>query len=172
MEILADSAAKVFGRDFFGLEAVNQTFTTRVETETPIQLSPEEILLDQARSRGEFPIYRIDKTSDGSPLTMHRMAQALERWFDEKDHGKILYDTAWYQDEAFFMEDTPRPGLALISKALVPGSTNSNYWEQTEILRMWAEETYKGRELPEGYQDALKEWAKEKAGLKRILTSD
>jgi|SRR3989344_6253130 len=176
MEILSDSAAKIFGRDFLSLEtAKNVLAGHQIEPVRPTVFTPEELLLDQARARGEFLIYRVNQSFDGKPLTIFQMVQMLQDKFEEQNWGKLLYakvGNRWYQEEAFFMEDTPRPGLALVSKAPVPGSLNRNYHQQTKCLSELVGEIYEGREVPVPYQEALKEWETERGRLERILTSD
>ena len=170
MEISTDAISKVFGRSYFDLTTVDGIFTPHTDIQQP--LTPEGILLEQARLRGEFPIFRTCSTPGGSPLTMHRMVQSLQEWFTENGHGKILYDTGRYQDEALFMEDTPRPGLVFVSREPVKGSTRKNYWQQTQLIAEDIDRLFEGREMPGLYRDGLDEWTKEKARLEKILTSD
>lgn len=136
-------------------------------------LTPEEVLLKQTRKRGEVCIYRLDKI-DGQPLTMHWMVEALQLKFDQAGWGRILFGPSleWCQDQAFFMEDTPRPGLALVSREPIPGSTNQNHWRQTELLARLVGDVYKKRKVPDLYRDALTEWGEDRDRLNRILTSD
>lgn len=173
MEILPDSAIRIFGRDFLGPQVVEQILTVQ-DGAFPTPLSSEELLLEQARQRGELLIHRVDKTPRGEPLTMHWMVEALQARFDREKRGQILYGPSlkWCQDQAFFMEATPRPGLAFVSKEPIPGSTRKNYWQQTDLLAGFVNDVYKWREVPSLYKDALDEWAEEKARLNTLLTSD
>lgn len=173
MEILEESGLRIFGRDFINRAEVNTMLSNQGGTPT-IALSPQELLLVEASKRGEFPLYREDKTPDGKPLTMRWMVEALQARFDEKNWGQILYGPSldWCRGQSFFMEDTPRKGWALVSKAPIPNSTRKNYWEQTELLARLVGNVYEGREVPDLYKDALNEWGKEKDRLNRILLSN
>lgn len=173
MEILGKSGLKIFGQDFVDAETVGRLLVAS-DTVTLPTLTPEELFLEQARKRGEFLIHREGQTPDGKPLTMHWMVESLQALFDEKGRGQILYGPSlkWCQDQAFYMEATPRPGLAFVSKEPISGSMDQNYWQQTELLARLVGNVYEGREVPGSYQDALKEWGEAKDRLDRILISD
>lgn len=166
------AAQKVFGRDFFNAQIVTQALTPGFVSK-PDELSEQEVEFDQARARGEFLIERVDKAPDGEPLTGFKIVQLLQSEFERRDQGKILFNSTWYQNEAFFMEETPRPGLALVSKEPIKGSTNRNYHQQTQSLADYLQkQVYKGKEVLLDYQKALQEWEKEKAHLEKLIRSD
>lgn len=169
---IASSVAKIFGRDFFDARMVTVALTPDSNNQ-PQELSGQDLEFDQARARGEFLIERPDKAPDGDPLTGFKMVQLLQAEFQRRGYGKILYDTTWYQDEAFFMEDTPRPGWALVSKSPIQGSTDKDYHQQTQIRVDYLQrEVYQGRQLPAEYQKAVDQWEKEKPYLGTLMRSD
>lgn len=170
--LIGSSYSKIFGRDFLDAQAVTGALAPDTKFK-PAELSPLELELARAKARGEFLIHRTDKTPDGQPATMHKMVQLLQGEFDSQGYGRILYNTTWYQDEAFFMEDTPRPGLALVSKGLLPNSTNRDYLQQTQVIADYiTNEVFRNRQLPEVCQKAVDQWEKEKPYLKKLLRSD
>lgn len=175
MEITSDSAAKIFGSNSFDRQKVSDILVATTERVASTSLSPEELLLEQARIRGEFPIYRVS-IADGKPQTIFNMVLALQDIFEEQGWGQLLYGKVgnrWYQDEAWFMKDTSRDerGMDLVSTAPISGSLDRNYHRQTQSLSDLIDEIYAGREIPVPYQEALREWVKEKGRLEEILTS-
>lgn len=170
--LIGSSYSKIFGRDFLDAQAVTGALTRDTKFK-PAELSPLELELERAKARGEFLIHRTDKTPDGQPATMHKMVQLLQGEFDSQSYGRILYDTTWYQDEAFFMEHTSRPGLALVSKGLIANSTNEDYLQQTQVIVDYiTNEVFCGRQLSEVCRRAVDQWEKEKLYLKKLLMSD
>lgn len=168
-----ESAPQIFGRDFIREEAVRGMFVPHSSNAPKTDLSPQELILAQSKGRGEFLFHRVDKASDGSPLTMHRMSQLLQERFDQAKAGKILFDTTWYQDEAFFMEETPRAGLVVVSKAPIPGSVNKTYHGQTQTLIDYVvNQVFKDRALSKTANESVRQWEKEKKGLAKLQDSN
>lgn len=66
---------------------------------------------------------------------MERLKSLLQPRFAKAQKGKVLYDTAWYQNEDFFTKDTPKLEWKLVSKNLIPESTSKDYLDQTKVLR-------------------------------------
>lgn len=169
---IASSAARIFGRDFFDARMATAALTPSPNTQ-PQALSGQELEFDQARTRGEFFIERLDKAPDGDPLTGFKIIQLLQAEFRERGHGKILYDITWYENEAFFMEDTPRPGPVLVSKAPIQGSTDKDYHQQTQIRADYLQnQVYRQTQLPAEYQRAVDQWEQEKPYLGKLMRSD
>ncbi len=172
MSTLVEQAEQIYGRDFLAEKAVQGLFVTQSGGAPKTDLSPQELIFAQSRARGEFLLPRLDKATDGSPLTMHRMVQLLQPRFEQSKAGKILFDTTWYKDEPFFMEETPRPGLVVVSKALISGSTNQTYHGQTQILADYVRDVFKGRDLSKTAAEALRQWKTEKDGLAKLQDSN
>ena len=171
-ESLAESAPQIFGRDYLGEKAVQGLFVPQSGDAPKTDFSPQELILMQSRARGEFLFHRVDKAPDGSPLTMQRMAQLLQERFDAAKVGKILFNTDWYQNEAFFMEERPRPGLVVVSKDPILGSFNQNYHRQTQTLVDYVvNRVFKDRDLSKIAKEGVRQWEKEKEGLVKLQDS-
>ena len=166
-----DQAKEILGEDVFGPEAVTEAFGITVESESvpAIPFSKEE--LERAKELGQMLLLRVDKTSDGTPLTMKKIGETLGG--KVKDDGKVFYDTDWYKEEKFYTEDAPEAGWALVSKDLAPDSTSKNYLEQTELLIGQLNESFGGAEnLPEEYVGAVEEYVKAKDEIAGLIDSD
>ncbi len=98
----------------------------------PIPYSESQLAM--ARRHGEMLVLRVGKDRAGKPLTMKRIHEIGQprMGFDE---GKMLYDTAWYKDEAFYKDAALQTEWALVGKNFVPDSTGKDYIEQTRVLR-------------------------------------
>src|SRR3989344_9229037 len=172
-EGLVESAPQIFGRDYLGQEVVQELFFPLSGDAPKTDLSPQELILAQSKARDEFLLHRVDTAPDSSPLTMHRMYELLQPRFDQINAGKVLYDISRYQNEPFFMEETPKPGLVVVSKAPIPGSVSQNYHRQTQTLVDYVVgHVFKDRDLSKTATEGVKQWEKEKAGLAKLQDSD
>lgn len=169
-------AKEIMGDDFFGVEEVQNAFFDNI---FPVERVPEipwtAENLEAAKARGEFLILRIDKTFGGDPYTMEKMQGRLQPHFNAAgvNKGKVLYDTDWYKDEDFFKKETPQPKWALVSKEVIPQSTNKNYLQQTERIAEYLRDVvYAGEELPDPYKVAIAEFNGKKAQIQGLMSSD
>jgi len=130
-----EKAQEIMGEDFMGPEQVANALNldpTTIEV-PPIPFSQAE--LEKAKQLGQFLILRIDKDSEGNPLTMQRIANLAQTQFEAQDKGRVLRDDiTWFQNDSFFTADSLALKWALVSKEVVPGSTRKNYYEQTKTL--------------------------------------
>ena len=172
-KITPDRAREILQADYFGPEAVADTFGVKLEAKDipPIPFTEREI--KRAKELGQFLILRVESAPDGQALTMEKMNELLKQSFAKDKKGKILYNTDWYQNEDFYKIDTPKMRWALTGKSLVPDSTSKNYLQQTEQLVAYLrEQIFAGQELPEQYQLAIAEFDNKKADIAKLLSSN
>lgn len=168
-------------QNFLGSEQVKIAFGIEVKDIPKIPFSREE--LERARELGQMLILRMDKCPDGQPLTMEKINQILQG--RTKDGQKILNDydetekkmnsDCWYKDEDFFTKESPQFGWALVSKEVIPDSTDSNYLIQSEkLIDYLINQVFKGQEIPQIYQQALQEFEKvrQQEKLDELITQD
>lgn len=168
-----EQAKEIMGRDFLGPEACKKTFGRELKPqEIPaIPFSKED--LEKARELGQFLTLRMDKAAHGSGLNMEKQKNLLEQRFEIERKGKILYNTDWYKDEAFFTQDTPKLRWALVTKEVIPGSENKNAVAQTRIVADYViNQVFKDQELPPEYAPAIREFEDQEAELTELMRSD
>jgi len=168
-----DRAREIFGIDFLGSEAVEAVWGVKLETKDipPIPFSRTD--LERAKELDQQLVLRVDKASDGSPLTMKKMNEQIQPKLTQGNQGKLLYNTDWYKDEEFYTTETPETSWALVSKEIVPGSASRNYLEQTEVLVTYLqEEVFRDMVVPPEYQEAIREFEAKKANLALLINSD
>ncbi len=157
---------------FFGPAAVEKAFGIRLEAEQipPIQFTQVE--LERAKALNQMLILRVDRAADGSPLTMKKMSELLQPTFEQNEE-KILYDEPdWYEDEAFYKDETPALSWALVSRETIPDSTSKNYLQQTDQLVTYLEtEVFQGQPVPAPYNDAIAEFRSLRAQIEPLATS-
>jgi hypothetical protein len=177
-EILEDTsstfefAEALFGKDYLGPEAVEKVFGIEPEDVPPIPFSTEE--LERAQELGQQLILYIDHMPSASgldrPLTLEHLKQ---KFTEAHDDGEVFRRQDWYEGEDFFKNEKPRTGWRLTSKDLIPGSTSSNYLEQTEtLITHLTEEVFKGMKLPKQFEDAVAEFNREKGKIATLMSSD
>jgi len=98
------------------------------------------------------------------------------RWEKEKKGGLLNTADGWrvaVTGEKDFAEVAPRSGWALVSKDLLSESTNKNYIEQTEvIIKVLREKVFKDIELPEEYEEAIREFEANKNRLTKLMSEN
>ena len=161
-------ASEIMGSEhFFGPDALRNAFGVNVEAPV-IPFTTQE--LHEARARGEMLILRTDKVADNSPLTMKKMYEYCQTAFQSK--GKILAAVDWYKNEPFYTQEACRASWALVSKEVLPTSTNKNYLQQTdEIVAHLQNEVYKTG-LPAVYKDAIDEYMNERPIIEPLIQSN
>ena len=168
------NAKEILGKkDVLGIEEIENTFGIKVRAEDVpnIPFSKEE--LEKAKELGQFLILRVGEGSDGKKLTMENMHGILADEFKKEGLGKILHEVSWYKDEDFFKKETPKLSWSLVSKEVVPDSTNKNYLQQTERMIDYVQDSvFKGKTMPKEYQDALREFAEKKSTIQKMMSND
>jgi hypothetical protein len=175
-----DMAREVMGKEFFGFQEVKEAFGIEIKPEDIPEIPFGRVDLERARELNQFLVLRADKAPDGKPLSLQKINEILKgKVFDG---SKLLYandgeggikSDSWYRNEEFSKNETPRMAWALVSKEVISNSTSKNYLQQTEELVNYIKNSvFKGKEIPEEYQEAIKEFEKEKDGIGKIISSD
>jgi len=175
-----DMAKEVMGEEFFGFQEVKKAFGIEINPEgiPEIPFSREE--LEKAKELNQFLVLRVNMASDGKPLTLRKINEILKG--KVSDGSKLLYaddgtgkikSDSWYKDEDFPKTDKPKLAWALVSKEVIPNSTNKNYLNQTEeLVEYLRNQVFKGEEVPEEYQEGIEEFKKVKAEIEKLMSSD
>lgn len=123
---------RLFGPGYLGPEAVKATWGVEIP---PHRLPPQPFTDEErawARQSGLLLRLRIDRAQDGSPLTMRKMQVARAPAL-EATGQTLLFDTSRYQEEDFYLLETPTVGWALTSNGLLPNSTNKDLIKQIQL---------------------------------------
>jgi hypothetical protein len=118
---------------FFGPNEVEKAFG--------ISLSPDQIpllditpaMLDFIKAHGRL-ILRIDKSADGSPLTIERMEEVLQPEFSARNLGRVLANDSHFPRQRFFTEATPRTGWFFVSGDTIEGTDHRTYLDQSNKI--------------------------------------
>lgn len=161
-EMSLAEADTLFRKNFFGPEAIRETFGFTLDAIPAIPFSKQE--LQRAEKEGALLILQIDQLADGTPLTGEVIHQRSGK---QKDGNKFLYDTDWYKNEDFFTKESPRSGWRLVTPELLPNSTGKNYYDQMQLLVSEAEALHRGY-----VDDAVLEWSQKKDALKSLMDTD
>ncbi len=167
-----ERAKGILKEDCLGPEEVKQALGIEIDPNgvPPIPFSKEE--LERAKGLNQFLILRIDKDNEGKPLTMQRINELAQPRFDAENKGKLLYKVDWYASEPFYTQETSSLSWALVSKEIIPDSTNKNYLDQTELLIEYLKtQVFQNKPLPTEYQEAIKEFEKQKPSIAKIIGS-
>jgi hypothetical protein len=168
-----ETAIEILGREnVLGLEEVEKTWGVRLREVPEIPFSVEE--LERAEKMGQMLVLRVDKTEDGKPMSLSAMNGILAtRWKKEKKGGLLNTADRWRNavtGEKDFAEVAPRSGWALVSKDLLPESRNKNYIEQIEVIvKALREKAFKDIEVPEEYEEAIREFEANKDRLTKLM---
>lgn len=138
-------AKSIFGQDFIGPDEIQSALEIDGEIEVPsIPFSIEE--LKRAKELGQFLILRTDKIP-AEKLALSAAKRTLE--------------------------NPPEKKWALVSKEIIPESTNKNYLQQTGLLANYLkEQVLKDKKIPEQYQQAIKQFNSQKKEIAALMDSD
>ncbi len=175
------NAKEILGeKDVLGIEELEKAFGIKIKPEQVPNIPFSKEDLERAKELNQFLILRVDKFSDGKPLTMEKMNEIIKG--KVKDETKALYsddgsgkikDDAWYKSEAFALKETPKLSWALTSKEIIPDSTSKNYLQQTEVIVNYLRnDVFKGRTIPKEYQEAIKEFTEQKEKISKLVEDD
>ena len=175
-----DMAKEVMNEEFFGFQEVKKAFGIEINPEDIPKIPFGKAELERAKELDQFLVLRVDKAPDGEPLSMQKINEILKG--KVSDGSKLLFSgdgkgglesDAWYRNEKFSKEETPKLAWSLASKEVIPNSTSKNYLQQTEELVNYIKDSvFKEEEVPEEYQEAIKEFEEEKDGIGKIIFSD
>lgn len=171
-----EAAIEKLGKEnVFGPKEVEKTFGVRL-TEVPgIPFSVEE--LERAEKLGQMLVLRVDKTTEGKPMSLEAMSTMMEKRWEKEKKGSLLNTAKGWRDRVTGADDfakiAPRSGWALVSKDLLPDSTSKNYIEQTEvIIKTLKDAAFKDMDLPEEYAEAIAEFESQKERLTRLMSEN
>lgn len=122
-------AREILGEDVMGPEEIEKAFGFKPKEVPPLPYSRED--LEKAKEIGEMLVLRTDKDGEGRPLTMQRISSIVV----SKGPATFPRLSGTYRDQAYFNQSTPQSEWKLVSKDILPGSTNLNYLDQTRLLR-------------------------------------
>jgi len=185
-----ENAKEIMGSDFFAHQEIEKAFGIKVKSEQIPEIPFTKEDLERAKELNQFLILRVDKANDGKPLTMAKMNELLKG--KVKDGKKALYsddgtgkfkDDSWYKDEDFATKESPKISWALTSKEVIPNSSSKNYLDQTEeVVDYLKNQVFpakggsalggKGTEMPKIYKEAIEEFEKAKAEIKKLIDDD
>jgi hypothetical protein len=159
------------GKRVFGPEEISKTFGVEIlQLETPV-IPFSQAELEQAKALNQMLILRIENGPDGNPMTMEQMETMFKDRWQQDGKGAVLNHNWDYTAEDFFKDPDQKPTLewALVTREVIPASTEKNYVAQTEAMITYLRENIfglqAGEELPSPYQEAIKEFERQKRVL-------
>ena len=168
-------AKELLGEDLIGPEEIEKTWGFRPDEIPEVPFSREE--LERAKEMGQMLVLRVERTGDGKPMSLEAMNAILAKRWEKEKKGGFLNTAEGWRDRVTgskdFAEVVPRSGWALVGKDLLPESTSKNYLEQTEIIvRALREKSFKDIEMPEEYEEAIREFEANKARLTKLMSEN
>src|SRR3990170_7808718 len=167
LEYKLQEAKEAIGQEnFLGPEEVSQALDIEIDPGTIPEIPFSTETLERAKALNQFLILRIDRFT---PKELSERYNAL--------HGKpqepLLRNTDWYKDEPFYTQDKPKLAWALVSREVLPNSTNENYLEQTqELIHYLKNQVYKDQPPPPDFNTWVAEFDSQKAALAQLITSN
>jgi len=135
-------AQKILGAAALGADDIATVFGPAAVPEVPpIPFTPEA--LRAARAAGEMLVLRSDRLAADTPLTILAMIERMPQAFDARVLRTVGYQLK--EEWGIALEpragtDTCRPAWALVATAVLPGSCNRSFDEQTAALQRHASE--------------------------------
>ena len=167
-------AKEIFGEDLLGPEEIEKTWGFQPDAIPEIPFSREE--LERAKEMGQMLLLRVEQTEDGKPMSLETINDILVKKWKKEGKGEILKTADGWKNwigEDRFKKEAPRSGWALVSKDLLPDSTSKNYIEQTDvIIKTLREEAFKDVEVPEEYEEAIREFEANKDRLTKLMSTN
>jgi hypothetical protein len=121
-------------------------------------------------------LLRVEQTEDGKPMSLETINDILVKKWKKEGKGEILKTADGWKNwigEDRFKKEAPRSGWALVGKDLLPESTSKNYIEQTDvIIKSLREEAFKDVEVPEEYEEAIREFEANKDRLTKLMSTN
>lgn len=144
-------ASKIFGTDFFGPAAIFKAFGVQLDKRDipDISFSAEELRI--ARALRQMLILRIDnfriQNDVDIRVTMKNIMHHI--WGSGSMGTQFIFPQdrlRTFENEPFFMAETPRTGWALVTKDVLEETLGKDYDTQTEILTDY----FHTKTLPQG----------------------
>ena len=147
-------------RGFMGPEQVKLAFGIEAQDIPEIPFSRREI--KRAKELGQMLILRVDRAPGGQPLTMKKISELLLNNPIKRFKGQVVkhvFTEEWYENEDFFLKETPQPGWVLVSREVITDTTECNYLIQTEkLIKYLTDDVFQNTDIPEIYRQAIKEF--------------
>ena len=131
-------ARRIFDKDFFGPQEIRAVFGFELPADKIPGITYTKEQLEQAKAEGMMLVLFVDTDAQGNSLSAQRMRELTEPLYaSAPDKGKLLHDTSWYKDEAFYTTENPERRWRLVSKEPLPNTTSKTYANQTKELRTY-----------------------------------
>ena len=167
LEIKLQEAREAIGQEnFLGPKEVEQALDLQIPEESipEVPFSLEE--LKRAKALNHFLILRLDRFTSKELYERYNQLHA-------NPQEPLLYDTDWYQNEDFYTQDKPKLAWALVSREVLPSSTDKNYLQQTqELIHYLKNQVYKDQPAPPDFNTWVAEFDSQKAALAQLITSN
>ena len=188
---LAQEIMERNGKEFFlGPRDLEQAFGFKLEAKDIPELPFSQEEIERHRQLGDILILNLDKTPDGTPLTIEEMAgramqnggNVIERdaagnptkyllYKDQFDENGNLKSASWLSNKTEIKKQTPKPGWQFVSPGILPDSTDKNYLAQTELLIENARSNFFDGNFPPEYREAEEEFNQKKAFIEELIKS-
>jgi hypothetical protein len=188
--LTVEAAEKIIGKEnLWGNDDTQKAFGFEgsINTLPLVPFSKEDLARFKEKKFILQPV--IDKTPDGEPLTMEKMAELVgsnkeivtkgitrkqeEVWRLYKDqfgeNGEML-GGAWFSGAQYaaMRAETPKAGWQVVSRGTINGTKSLSYIPQTEKLIAYAKETFGGT-LPPAYAEAEQQFIREKPSIEALI---
>lgn len=131
-----DDAKSIFGSDWIGADAASAAlgFDVRAAVGDVADSVPfDRELLMRAADEGRFLVLRVARDLSDAPLSIVALAARLACAAGVEMPASA--GSAWFAREPFALQETCRPGWALVAKSPIEETRNLTYAEQDEALR-------------------------------------
>jgi hypothetical protein len=151
-------AQKILGNDFIGSEELELIFPGVLKMPENIpKIWFTEAELKRAKELGQFLVLRVDKFSDGKPMTIDNMITHFVP--NLRRHQKFTHEPHEKVNPEMYRKEKLPLSWALVSKKLILATREKNYWQETQALAQYLViHVYDGK-LPAKYEAALSEYA-------------
>lgn len=138
---------------WFGPNEVKDTFGVEAAEPTVPELFSESVLR-RAWRMDCCVVQQVAAAADGKPLTL----KCLHDTRNNADFlgGKFLYNIDWYKELSLYTGQTPRPGLFLKGRSVIPDSNGKTFVGESLVAAGFVQRLF-GDELPEQYGTAIEE---------------
>lgn len=138
LKVKVDRAKEMMGEsNFFGPEKVKQAFGIEVSKVPSIPYSAKQ--LQEAKSRGEKLVLRVNETPDKKPLNLKNLIAMRQASGQEKlisgdiEDDELGADDFWGKGAAF-LEETPKLEWKLVNSKKIEGTEHLSYRAQQAII--------------------------------------
>ena len=170
-----NEAREIMGANFFGPEEIKMALELEFPDKIPEIYFSKEII-EKLKDTHQLILYggKLEggiSHNAGKTYVREVSGQNFDARFQnkKKDGTKLLHDVDWYKNEEFFTKDSSELQWKIVSKDLIPNSTNKNYLEQTDVMVDYVESMYTDpSKIPSEIMGALMEWHDLRRDTKRF----